>query len=101
MDRIVKTYPVSEHELTTIGTLSLAAAFCFSVASDAVSLALGLWLDVEQEVDAATKNMSFVHRMVWLFIAVAVVFAIVGGVSLLFRFREWDKIRKEAVESTT
>jgi hypothetical protein len=98
VDRIVKTYPVSEHELTTIGTLSFGSSFCFSIASGSAVFAASLWMGVYQELDVSNKNVHLVNIVGWAFLVIAVVFLGAGIACVVFRRWEWSKIKSEAVE---
>lgn len=98
MDRRVKTYPISEHELNALGILSTVATFFFSLSSAASSFVVGLLLDVAQEKDAATKNMPAVHFICWSFGLAALVFVILGIVCCVKKKNELAQIKSEVTE---
>ena len=72
IDRVIKTYPVSEHELTTMGTLTFFATLFFAAGTGAVSFSIGLLLDVLQEADAQSKNVPLIQLIIGVLCLVGV-----------------------------
>jgi hypothetical protein len=97
VDRIVKTYPISEHELSTIGTLNRQSSFCFGVATWAIGFAMALAVNILQEANPATKNLSLTLSVIAILIVIAISFMVAGGTAVYSRHAEWNKIKSEAI----
>lgn len=98
MDRCVKIYPVSEHELTTIGTLTFASSFCIGVASIALGAAIAVAIGVIQELVFDATKLKVSGSIFGVLIVVAAVFYIAAGICACRKKSEWSKIKSEAVE---
>jgi len=98
IDRCVKIYPVSEHELTTVGTLTFASSFCIGVASIALGSAITVAVGVIQDSAFTADKLKLSGPLFVILIAVAVVFYIAAGTCACFKKSEWKKIKSEAVE---
>ena len=99
MDRCVKIYPVSEHELTTVGTLTFASSFCVGIGSLAIGGALAVLIDVIQR-DATAKTSNATWCLFGVLVGLALLFYIAAGLCTHRRTSEWNKIKSEAVEES-
>jgi hypothetical protein len=98
VDRAVKIYPVSEHELTTVGTFTFVASFCVGIGSASLGASVAVLLNVLQESDPRTKNLSLVGGIIVVLVAIALVFYGAGIACAVYRRSEWNKIKSEAIQ---
>jgi len=97
VDRCVKVYPISEHEMTTIGTLTSTASFCVGFASLVIGGALSVLIDVMLH-DTALKASNATWCLFWVLVGIAVIFYVGAGVYTYRRATEWKRIKSEATE---
>jgi uncharacterized membrane protein len=97
MDRCVKVYPVSEHELTTVGTFNLVSSFCIGIASIALGAAATVMIGLIQDGTEFTAAKMKVSGTILAILAfVAFVFYVAAIVATCFKRSEWTKIKSES-----
>ena len=96
MDRAVKQYPITEHEMTTLGTLNVFANVFFSLAGFGFASLIGIWIDYFQEVNTSTKNWNFILLLSVIAILFTLIFSGIGGLCIYWRHNEWSKMISEA-----
>ena len=101
MGRTMNTYPVSEHEMENISSLSAQATVRFSVASLLLALAASIWINAIFYTQLTPAGELATHYVAPLLLLFSIGHAIGGFFAQRKRASAWEKIKSDSIPVQT